>query len=821
MSYETGNVSKVVRCVMIAGLAGCAVTLPSQQQGLAVSVDARGHYSIGSTADGSPVLASGVAAKIGNKWVRSDDYPHHAINRTSGDGYLGAAEQWQVEFSGLTGEPDLVYRLRSYKSEPFADLQVTVRNTTAKSVDIQSIRSVDASGDGIAALGGPAAADRVLSDSFSEDRPAMQIHDLADANRQLHRAVGSQLVYNLDSRKSLFLGTLTSQRFLTILRLHVGGAGNAVHITRYEVDSTGTTEMEKENSVEKSPSIDQVELSLPVAPGGELASETLAISTGADYHHQLETYGSLIRKVHHARVSAPPLMGWWSWTAFYFGLNEGAALTNAQWEAEHLMRFGYDIFHIDEGYQFARGEYTTPDAHVFPNGMGSLEYKVRGLGLTPGIWTAPFEVSERSSVFLQHPDWLVKNAKGQPIHAGFVVDGEDPLYVLDVTHPAAQQYLRETYSKLVKEWGIRYIKMDFMDDSAIEGYYYKPHTTAMEAQRIGLDMIRKAVGEDVLLDKDGSAMLNPVGYVDYGRISQDTGHSFGSSHDAVTGIAARYFMNRNYFVADPDAFTVSEQRVTDQSWHQGTAPLTFNEAKVSMALAAVSGGMLEIGDDLPSLEHSADRVALIENPDLIDMVRLGKASVPLDLMSYSASDQLPSIFYLKESPRQSVLTVFNWTEKPRSKTVRLADLGLAATGQFAVTDVFDQSALDSSSGSVTIEQPDHSVAVLKVLDRQVLTDAPALAANCAQSGAAGENLAFAARTDDTHPALAFHWNFGDGTQLDGAQLTHAWTEPGDYEVQVTAAGLDNSHSEKSCTVHVTGHLPTVFAPAKNVRYQPH
>ena len=85
MSYETGNVSKVVRCVMIAGLAGCAVTLPSQQQGLAVSVDARGHYSIGSTADGSPVLASGVAAKIGNKWVRSDDYPHHAINRTSGD----------------------------------------------------------------------------------------------------------------------------------------------------------------------------------------------------------------------------------------------------------------------------------------------------------------------------------------------------------------------------------------------------------------------------------------------------------------------------------------------------------------------------------------------------------------------------------------------------------------------------------------------------------------------------------------------------------------------------------------------------------------
>ena len=56
------------------------------------------------------------------------------------------------------------------------------------------------------------------------------------------------------------------------------------------------------------------------------------------------------------------------------------------------------------------------------------------------------------------------------------------------------------------------------------------------------------MGNDVYLDKDGSVMLNPVGYVDYGRISQDTGHSFGASRDAATGIAARYFMNRNFFV---------------------------------------------------------------------------------------------------------------------------------------------------------------------------------------------------------------------------------------------------------------------------------
>ncbi len=42
---------------------------------------------------------------------------------------------------------------------------------------------------------------------------------------------------------------------------------------------------------------------------------------------------------------------------------------------------------------------------------------------------------------------------------------------------------------------------------------------------------------------------------------QDTGHNFSASRDTATGIAARFFMNRNYFVADPDAFNVSTQVV--------------------------------------------------------------------------------------------------------------------------------------------------------------------------------------------------------------------------------------------------------------------
>ena len=95
------------------------------------------------------------------------------------------------------------------------------------------------------------------------------------------------------------------------------------------------------------------------------------------------------------------------------------------------------------------------------------------------------------------------------------------------------------------------------------------------------------------------------------------------------GIAARYYMNRNFFVADPDAFTVSTQTITDQPWHESDKPVTLDDARVSIALAAVSGGMFEIGDDLPSLSNAPERLALIQNQDLIQMIRLGKASVPI------------------------------------------------------------------------------------------------------------------------------------------------------------------------------------------------
>jgi alpha-galactosidase len=784
-----------------------------------------GTYTIRSKENPRVSITAGVAAQVNHRWLRSADYPQHEIQESSFTDDLGAGSQLTITYSGLSGQPELVCSLRLRMLTDFAEIGVAVRNNTGTQVTVQSIRVLEAHGP-IVMLDAPESADRVLSDSFSEDRPNMEIHDLAHSTDGMHRAVGSQLIYNRQSRQSLFLGALTSERWLTVLRLHVNEKPGS--ITSYEVDSTGTTELAKENSLTDSPEEDRIELSLPVEPGQSLASEPIMASLSSDYHKQLESYGEVIRRLHPARVTAATPIGWWSWTAFYFGLTEGPAITNAEFLAAHLKDYGYNFFHIDEGYQFARGDYTSVVANKYPHGMKKLEDKVQGLGLTPGIWTAPFEISERSSVYVNHKDWLVHNAKGQPIHAGWVTEPPDTatkldqLYVLDTTNPGAQQYLRETYSTLTRNWGIRYIKLDFMDDTVIEGFYYRPNTTALQAQRIGLQVIREAVGDGVLLDKDGSPMLNPVGLVDTGRISCDTGHSFEASRDAAPGIAARYYMNRNFFVADPDAFSVSRRAMAGEYDHGGPKPLTLDQAQVAIALAAVSGGMFEIGDDLPTLFLDADRMALVQNRDLLNMVQYGHAATPLDLMSYAPEDQMPSVFLLRESKRQSILVVFNWTETERKHDFSFSDLvsnpGLAAHN--SVSDVFGAGAsMAENQASVSLTLPPHSVRMMKIVDTSKAASAPSVNVQAPEKVETGKAATFSAHSAaDGVPALSYRWDFGDGTSAEGASITHSYTHAGYFTIHLTAKGIEGVPFETSLPVSVTGTIDPIFRPELYQRY---
>jgi hypothetical protein len=354
-----------------------------------------------------------------------------------------------------------------------------------------------------------------------------------------------------------------------------------------------------------------------------------------------------------------------------------------------------------------------------------------------------------------------------------------------------------------------------MDTTAIEGYRYRPNTTAMEAQRIGLQVIRDAVGDEVILDKDGSPMLNPVGLVDTGRISADTGHSFERTKNAASGIAARFYMHRNFFVNDPDAFNVTATHLMENPGERSSISLAA--AQASIALSAVSGGMYEIGDDMLILGSEKDRLALVENRELLNIAKVGRASTPLDLMTYVTEDGQPSIFFLQEDRRQAILTVFNWTNTVRSHTLRLADLGLPAGHTFAATDVLNQDVLSQNDtvrlvgDAVRLDnQSPQSVKVIKLIDTSVAEAAPTVTAQVPAEAKIGETITLSALSAQPEaggvPAVAYHWDLGDGTSADSPKVSHAFTTAGEFTIHLTVDGVDGIPAQKNFSLKVTGNL---------------
>jgi alpha-galactosidase len=829
----TRKMLTVLQCsmvgVIIAALTLGAVRCPAQQLtsgSLFVTVNSQdGSYQFGPTGSQSALQAS-TGALVDHTWLRPASYPSHSVSESPFSDALGSGKQLTVTCGGLRGSPDLIYVLQLYTQNPYGTVKVRIRNGTGKVTSVQAIRSVEATGDSIVNLGGRPSDDRVLSDSFSEDWPDLVIYDLGGAPDGMHRGVGSQLIYNRQTRQSLFLGALTSDRFLTVLRLKADGKGTDAKIASYNVESTGTTEIQKalsqaETLEPKHLTSDRIELSLPLNPGDEMSSERVMFAAGSDYLAQLRAYGSAIRRLHHARVSSQIPIGWWSWTAYYAAINEGETLANADWLSQHLNSLGYNFFQIDEGYQYARGEFATANATQFPDGMRFVAHHILRDGLTVGLWTAPFEVSSRAWVYEHHRDWLVHNAEGQPIPLEDVWrQGVDTLYALDTTHPGAQEYLRQTYKTLVREWGVRFIKLDFMDTTAIEGFYYRPNTTALEAQRIGLQVIRETVGDEVLLDKDGSPMLNPVGIVDTGRVSADTGHSFRRSKTAALGIAARFYMNGNFFIDDPDAFNITDTYLVEHSRERSSHELAT--AQTSIALSAIAGGMYEIGDDLLVLGSQKDRLSLAENRDLLNMAKAGRASTPVDLMTYEPEDGQPSIFLLRQSPRQSILTVFNWTDQPRSHSLSLTDLGLPVSSTLTATAVMDSNAVFAlEDGAIRLEnQPPQSAVVIKLVDTAVAKAAPTVTARVPSQSKAGETIAFTAQADpDGVPALGYHWDFGDGTVSEGSKVSHCYTRAAEFIVRLTVDGPDDAPHEQSFSIGVTGELKPTPELRANRRFE--
>ena len=201
---------------------------------------------------------------------------------------------------------------------------------------------------------------------------------------------------------------------------------------------------------------------------------------------------------------------WCSWYSLYKWINEHV-ISNA---LHSLGDLPFDVFQIDDGWQITHGDWEP--TKKFPSGMEEMAKRITATGRTAGLWMAPFMVTRLSSIFRDHPDWLLRDKYGKPVPVGLTWEGVP--YALDVSHPEVLDWLDKLIRK-VTGWGYRYLKLDFLYAGAIPGKRHQniPRETAY---RKAMQVMREAAGDAYIL-ACGAPVVPSLGLCDGIRVGPD------------------------------------------------------------------------------------------------------------------------------------------------------------------------------------------------------------------------------------------------------------------------------------------------------------
>jgi alpha-galactosidase len=261
-----------------------------------------------------------------------------------------------------------------------------------------------------------------------------------------------------------------------------------------------------------------------------------------------------------------------------------------------------DFFQIDDGWQRAVGDWLIPNGK-FPDGMRHLADSIRTAGYRPGLWLAPFIIEESSLIRTEHPDWILRDAKGRPVIAGnnpFNWSGYS--YSLDIYHPEVREYLSKVFDTAVHAWGFELLKLDFLYAACI---IPRPDKTRGRVMSDAMRLI-KEISRGAILLGCGLPLASGFGMVDYCRIGSDVALSWEdprlkalgyrervSTINSITSTIGRQSFSGRFFLSDPDVFIL---RKTNNR-------LSVRQRETLFYANHIFGGLVFTSDDISAYDE--------------------------------------------------------------------------------------------------------------------------------------------------------------------------------------------------------------------------
>jgi alpha-galactosidase len=441
---------------------------------------------------------------------------------------------------------------------------------------------------------------------------------------------------------------------------------------------------------------------IQIPPGATISTDWLALSfVSLDEPDPLAPYLELVGKLHNITPEQDVPVGWCSWYHFYQEIDEKVLDANLDTVIALEPDLPMDLFQIDDGFETYPGDWFDFDPG-FPNGLRPLVEKTKAAGLTPGVWLAPFIIHPKARLVSEHPDWLLRDADGKPVTAGFVWNAFT--YALDLTNPAALAYTQDVIRTAVEDWGFTYLKLDFLYAAALDGVYQDPTLSRAQVLRMGLEAVRVAAGPEITMLGCGCPLGSGLGIFEAMRISADVSGYWKphfppvslilqnephmpSARNAIHNILTRAPLHRRWWVNDPDCLLVRPD--TD---------LSLPEVQTLATAIGLTGGSLLVSDDLPALPP--DRLALAQS--LLPVI--GQRAQVLDLFETDFPEMLRLDLEGPEGPWY-LLAKFNWGSSPKDLTFSTTEYHLPAK-DFWLREFW--------TGQVGLLRPDQPLSFAKV-----------------------------------------------------------------------------------------------------------
>jgi alpha-galactosidase len=511
------------------------------------------------------------------QWGTIDAGFRHDVSTTVFRDRLGEGRQLVMRSVHSEGRLEIELWTTLYDGQAMILFEAVCRNVSPKPIIVESLEPVCALQQSGGALHWPDTA-KILTNGPMYYDPGV-VADFAVEDAKIWRSWWNIGLFSGYQREGLAGGFVENQTGLGQVAMRRGD-GDAMSLVAESVLAKG----------------------FELRPGQAVRSGRFMFNVAPDPYAALETYAKIMGRLHGARVHSV-LNGWCNWFFTYEHITEEEVLRNAEFAARTLKPFGLEYIQVDEGYQRWHGDWEGNDR--FPHGMKWLADRIRALGLKPGLWIAPYVISEPTAVFQQHPDWLLRHPDGQlrrvgpwPSEDSDWARTESPKrYGLDITHPGAAAWLANVFDTVGRQWGYEMIKIDFVDWSLLAAHrYHDPTVTRAAAYRKGFEIMRRSLGPDGHIQDCGPGPVS-VGLSDSMRIELDQNYGyrrrawqqyFLAPTSSAPAAAKRYYFHKRTWINDAD--------------HVCLTHLSPSQAQAAASLLVLTGGNLLSGDRLPDLD---------------------------------------------------------------------------------------------------------------------------------------------------------------------------------------------------------------------------